>query len=269
MAKRKKNDPGMAIAERNVQEIQGGYVPVEKGGKTEWVDPGSLSPQEQADVANQSTTVAAKALPPAVRSAVAAENATNAKASSPESAYQQLADTQAQQYLDMTKALDPLTSGASLPVIESTASQNASQMLGASSTSPVSQWLNAQTQAAQAQNVPAGEAQAQVAAAQDQAAGNVATGLRNMGSAEAQMMQAAPYQQLLSSLAADVPYKLLSNFTVPQLMQSTQQAEQALGLVAGKSTNPTVAAPQLPAPSPGALPSNTLSQFQPQGAPQY
>lgn len=169
-----------------------------------------------------------------------------------EDAYQQLADTQANQYLNMTKALDPLTSGASLPAIESTASQNASQMLGASSSSPVSQWLNAQTQAAQAQNVPAGEAQAQVAAAQDNAAGLVAGGLKNMGSAEAQMMQAAPYQQLLSSLAADVPYKLLSGYTLPQIQTTLQQSEQGLGL--STTGNPTVPTPALPALSSGIIP---------------
>jgi hypothetical protein len=169
-----------------------------------------------------------------------------------ESAYQQLADAQANQYLQMTKNLDPLTSGASLPAIEATASDQASQMLGASATSPVSQWLNAQTQAAQAQNAPAAAAASQVAGAQDQAAQLEAAGLKNMGAAENQMMQAAPYQQLLQSLAQDVPYKLLSNYTIPEIQQSMKSAESQLGLsTAGTPTAPT---PNLPSISSGIIP---------------
>lgn len=152
-----------------------------------------------------------------------------------EDSYQALAEQQAQQYLQSTKNLDPLTSGAALPAIEGTASANASQMLGASSTSPVSQWLNAQTQAAQAQNAPALAAEQQVAGAQDQAAGLEAQGLTNMGQAEKQMMAAAPYQQLLASLAQEVPYHLASGYSVPGMTQANtpqwlQQTEANVGV---------------------------------------
>ena len=152
-----------------------------------------------------------------------------------EDAYQKLAENQAQQFLQTTKNLDPLTSGQALPAIEGTASANASQMLGASSTSPVSQWLNAQTSAAQAQNAPALAAEQQVAGAQDSAASLEAQGLTNMGAAEKQMMAAAPYQQLLQSLAQEVPYHLASGYSVPGMTQANtpqwlQQTEANVGV---------------------------------------
>lgn len=267
MAKRRNTDPGKAIAEQNVQELQGGYVPIESGGKTEWVDPRTLSKQEQADVASQSTNVPGSALPPAVANAIKNEAATDtATAGTTESAYQQLADAQANQYLAMTKALDPLTSGAALPAIEGQAAANASQMLGASATSPVSQWLNAQTSAAQAQNAPAAAAQAQVGVAQDYASTLLASGLQNMGKAESQMMQAAPYQQLLQSLAADVPYKILSGQTLQTILPEVKAGEASLGL--STAGTPTAQAPALPSISQGVTPNPYLSQFSPNPAPQ-
>jgi hypothetical protein len=183
-----------------------------------------------------------------------------------EDAYQALAEQQAQQYLQSSKNLDPLTSGAALPAIEGTASANASQMLGASSTSPVSQWLNAQTQAAQAQNAPAAAAEQQVAGAQDQAAGMLATGLTNMGQAEKQMMAAAPYQQLLASLAQEVPYHLASGYSVPGMTQANtpqwlQQTEANVGVqsLPASSGSSNAAKGLLPPPTAtGSSPVSTL-----------
>jgi hypothetical protein len=189
--------------------------------------------------------------------AAPAKKAAPKKAAAPataptEDAYQQLADAQAQQYLQMTKNLDPLTSGAALPAIEGQAAANATQMLGQSASSPVGQWLNQQTAAAQAQNAPVAAAMAQTSAAQDNANQLVAGGLETMGKAEAQMMQAAPYQQLLSSLAADVPYKLLSGYTLPQIQSTLKTSEQALGLSTAGA--PTASAPQLPSINAGIIP---------------
>ena len=174
-----------------------------------------------------------------------------------EDQYQQLADAQATQYLSMTKALDPLTSGQALPAIEGTAAANASQMLGQSSSSPVSQWLNQQTSAAQAQNAPAQAANAQVGVAQDYASTLLAGGLQNMGKAEDQMMQAAPYQQLLQSLAADVPYKLLGGETLAQILPTVSTAEQGLGLSTAGA--PKVSAPNLPSLNAGIIPGAPLA----------
>ncbi|MDA4119506.1 MAG: hypothetical protein OK436_02855 [Thaumarchaeota archaeon] len=263
----KKKQPAQ-LAE-NVNELQGGYVPVEKDGKTQWVDPSTLSKSQQSDVSEQATQVTGAQLPPALREDIKNEGTAEKTANPTESAYQQLADAQANQYLQMTKSLDPLTSGAALPAIEGTAAANASQMLGQSATSPVSQWLNQQTQAAQAQNAPAQAANAQVGVAQDYASTLLASGLQNMGKAENEMMQAAPYQQLLQSLAQDVPYKLLGGTeTIPQIMQNAKSAESQLGL--STSGLPNVPTPQLPSLglNAGVAPNPGLTQFQPNPAPQ-
>lgn len=133
-------------------------------------------------------------------------------AAPPESAYEQLANAQADQYLQMEAKLQPLTSGATLPATESNMSQGAEAMLGQSATSPMAQWLNSQTSAAQAQNAPVEAANQAVSTAETQGQGLVASGLQQMGQAETAEIQAAPYTQLLTSLAADVPYKILGGY---------------------------------------------------------
>ena len=130
----------------------------------------------------------------------------------PESAYEQLANAQADQYLGMTKSLDNLTSGADEKSIDSNITSGAEAMLGQSSTSPMSQWLNQQSSAAQAQFAPTQAASAQLSSAEDQGSKLVAGALQGMGTAETAMMQAAPYQQLLQSLASEVPYHLANNY---------------------------------------------------------
>lgn len=157
------------------------------------------------------------------------------QAPTPESPWEQLANAQADQYLAMTKAIDPLTSGATLPALDETMSANASQMLGQSATSPVSQWLNQQTQAAQAQGAPVTAAEAGLGKAEDANSALVAGGLQGMGQAETALMQAAPYQQLLQSLASEVPYHLASGYSIPGLTaantpQFVQQAESNVGV---------------------------------------
>lgn len=166
--------------------------------------------------------------------------------------YTQLADAQAQQFLGLTKSLDPLTSGATLPAIESTASANAAQMLGQSSTSPISQWLNQQTQAAQAQNAPVEAAEQQTAKAQDYSAQYLSGGLQNMGKAEDQLMAAAPYEQLLQSLAADVPYKILGGETLQTILPEVKTGEASLGLSTAGA--PAASTPSLPPINAGIIP---------------
>ena len=85
---------------------------------------------------------------------------------SPESAYEELADAQANQYLAATKAIEPYTSGAAIPSFDESMTSGAEKMLGTSSTSPISQWLNQQVQAAQAQYAPTQAAGATVAQAE-------------------------------------------------------------------------------------------------------
>ena len=139
------------------------------------------------------------------------------KSEAPESAYEQLANAQAEQYLAMTKEIDPLTSGAALPAINANMSKGAEAMLGQGGNSAMSQWLNQQTGAAASQYAPVLAAGQQVAGAQDRAAQMEATGIEQMGQAETAEMQAAPYEQLLQSLAQEVPYHLSQNYPFPGL----------------------------------------------------
>ena len=132
---------------------------------------------------------------------------------SPESAYEQLADTQANQYLALTKSLGKELSTQSTDDMDSTISSGAEAMLGQSSTSPMSQWLNQQTKAAQAQYAPTQAAAAQVNQAENWGAGLEAGALKEFGQAETAEMNAAPYQQLLQSLAQEVPYHLATNYS--------------------------------------------------------
>ena len=181
----------------------------------------------------------------------------------PESAYEELADAQANQYLAATKAIEPYTSGAAIPSFDESTTSGAEKMLGTSSTSPISQWLNQQVQAAQAQYAPTQAAGATVAQAEQAGEKLEAGGLQQMGQAETAVQQAAPYESLLQSLATDVPYKLLDNYNFSNLSKnipgSVQLAESNLGITtAGQGTGgatpllppATVAAGGTPSTSP-------------------
>lgn len=178
-----------------------------------------------------------------------------------DSAYENLANAQANQYLQMDKAMEPYTSGAAIPSFDSSMTSGAEKMLGTSSSSPISQWLNQQVQAAQAQYAPTQAAGATVAQAEQAGAGLVAGGLKQMGQAETAQMQVAPYEGLLQSLATDVPYKLLDNYDFSKLSTNipaaVQMAESNLGITtAGQGTG--VSAPSLPAPTTNPAATNTL-----------
>ena len=177
---------------------------------------------------------------------------TGDKTASPESAYEELADAQANQYLAATKAIEPYTSGAAIPSFDESMTSGAEKMLGTSSTSPISQWLNQQVQAAQAQYAPTQAAGATVAQAEQAGEKLEAGGLQQMGQAETALMQTAPYEGLLQSLAADVPYKLFENYNFSSLSKnipaSVQLAESNLGIsTAGQGSGG--ATPLLPAPT--------------------
>jgi hypothetical protein len=178
-----------------------------------------------------------------------------------DSAYEQLADAQANQYLKDTQAIAPYTSGSVIPSFDTSMTKGAEGMLGTSSSSPISQWLNQQVQAAQAQYAPTQAAGATVAQAEQTGEGLIAGGLQQMGQAETAVQQAAPYESLLQSLATDVPYKLLDNYNFSNLSKnipaSVQLAESNLGITtAGQGTG--VANPSLPAPTTNPAATNTL-----------
>lgn len=132
-----------------------------------------------------------------------------------ESDYEKLANAQADQYLAMTKALDPLVSGSALGALDSGASNQAEANLGQSSTSPMSQWLNQQTGAAAATAAPTNAAMGQLEKAETLGEGFEGTALKQLGTAETAMMNSAPYEQLLTSLAGEVPYDLAKGYSPP------------------------------------------------------
>ena len=205
---------------------------------------------------------------------VAAEKASEAPAPTP--SFEKLADAQANQYLAMTKALDPLTSGAALPSIDASMTGNAERMLGQGATSPVSEWLNAQSQAASAQFAPVAAANAQVGKAEDANSALIASGLQDMGVAETDLMHAAPYQQLLSSLASEVPYHLASGYSIPGMTQANtpawlQQAEKNAGVstLPAASGSSDIAKGLLPPPTASPTTSSSLTTPASSPTPQY
>ncbi len=184
-----------------------------------------------------------------------------ASTAQPESAYEQLANAQADQYLAVTKSIDPLTTGAALPTLDASATAQAEADLGPNA-SPVAQWLGEQNTAAAAQNQGVVSANNELANAQTTASNLESSGLQAMGTAETQMLNAAPYQQLLQSLAAEVPYHLASGYTIPGLTTANQPswltaAEANAGVEATAAAKGTTPAAQglLPAPTTQVIPS--------------
>lgn len=180
----------------------------------------------------------------------------------PESPYVQLADAQADQYLQMTKNMDAQTSGYSAPSNQATVNSESEAMLGQSSTSPMAQWLKQQSANAAAQFAPVQAADSQVATAEDSAAKLEATGLQQLGTAEQAAFQAAPYQSLLNSLAAEVPYQLVKGYLpgMKDVPTFIQQVEQNVGVpTAGQSTTSSGTTPILPLPSTTSTTAQTLT----------
>jgi hypothetical protein len=180
-----------------------------------------------------------------------------------DSAYEALADAQANQYLQDTKAIAPYTSGAAIPSFDTAMTSGAESMLGTSSSSPISQWLNQQVQAAQAQYAPTAAAGATVAQAEQTGEGLVAGGLQQMGQAETAVMQTAPYEGLLTSLAQEVPYHLSEGYSFPGLTNQNvpaplQSAEKYLGISTTGQGTGVSGTPSLPAPTTNAASTNTL-----------
>lgn len=258
-----KDERAKSQAEENVSETDKGLVPVQVNGATSWVPESQLNKGQKQEVANQANK-GPNPIP----------NTPTEPAAKPDNPYEDLANAQASQYLAMTKALDPLTSGAAMPAITQNMSAEAVSMLGQSTGGPVAQWLEQQNKSAQAQNQGVSAAMGQLGQAEDANSQLIAGGLKGLGTAESDQMHAAPYQQLLSSLAASVPYHLSSGYSIPGLTSANQptwltQAEQNAGIsVPGASAGTTPAAKGLlPAPTQTstAAPAAPSSSPAPQG----
>ena len=183
----------------------------------------------------------------------------------PADPWAQLSDQLAASYASSINALNPIASGQTLASTDAAMSANADTMLGQSSTSPMAQYLNMNTQAAQAQSAGTVAAGAAESAANDVGSAQIAKGLQNLGAAEDQQMASAPYQQLLQSLAAEVPYHLSSGYTIPGLANAPawlQSAETAAGVNSASSgtslPGSTSTTKSLPSPTAVASPASTI-----------
>ena len=171
--------------------------------------------------------------------------------------WEDLANQLVASYGSTIAALTPQASGQTAATADASMSKNAEAMLGQGSTSPMAQWLNSHPAAAQAQSSALTTAeQAQETAAQEGSA-QIQGGLKALGVAEQQQMNAAPYAQLLTALAADVPYKLLGGETLPQVRSDINTAVADIGLNPKSSTTSTIGG--LPAPNVAAGSPNPFS----------
>ena len=189
--------------------------------------------------------------------------APSSEQTNPESAWEQLANAQAEQYLQDSQAIAPYASGSAIPATDQAMASGAAALIGASSSSPISQWLNQQSQAAQAQYGPVESAGANVEKAEQAGEGLIAGGLQQMGQAETAVVQTAPYEQLLSSLAQSVPYHLSENYSFPSLTgqnvpAAVQAAEKAVGVSTTGQGTGVSGTPNLPAPTTNPAATNTL-----------
>ena len=131
----------------------------------------------------------------------------------PQNPWTQLADSVAKQYADTIFSEAPEAAGVGNYQTQANASAEAD--LGASQTSPMAQYLNSLTSAAASQNTGVQAAEQGEEAAALKGSAGILQGVKNLGAAEDQEMQSAPYQQLLQSLAAEVPYQLSKGYSLP------------------------------------------------------
>ena len=179
--------------------------------------------------------------------------------------WEDLTNQLVQSYAGSINALNPIASGQTLASTDAAMSSNAETMLGAGSGSPMAQYLNANTAAAQAQSAGTTAAVAAESAGNDAGSAQIGKALQGLGQAETQQMAGAPYQQLLQALAAEVPYKLSSG-TIPSLSGSEfskpwlTAAETAAGVPNVSATTgtslPGAPTPSLPNPTSVATPAS-------------
>ncbi len=133
----------------------------------------------------------------------------DAATNAPESPFTQLAQALASEYLGQVQQLMPLTSGSAIfgPQGETTALANqAANMIPGGG-----QWIQQQAAQEQKTAAPLQAAMNQVGEAQAQGAIPFANAIANTGQANAQYLEAAPWQQILSELASETAYKAASS----------------------------------------------------------
>ena len=227
------------------------------------------SPQasNQASGEAPNTSAPAPPLPPPneFAAADAAVNKASKAATTPAqpSAWETLANDLASSYMADTNAMNSMASGQSAASVDAGASQQAAADLGQGAASPVSAWLQGQTGAAAAQNSGVAAAEANTEKAVQSGANMVNQGLQGMGTAETAELQAAPYTQLLNSLAQSVPYHVSESWNIPGLTSlpaGIKQAETDVGVTtAGQGTGAVQAGLGAPQTAAGGAPPVTTT----------
>ncbi len=187
---------------------------------------------------------------------------TAATSTAPVDPWTELTDQLVASYAGTINALNPVSSGQDIGAADKAMTASADSMLGASATSPMSQWLNANTQAAQSQGQATTSALAAESAADDTGSAQIAKAMQGLGTAESEQMAAAPYQQLLQSLASEVPYHLSEGYSIPALANAPswlQAAETSAGVNAGTGGASVPGSTKtLPSPTAVATPASAL-----------
>ena len=177
----------------------------------------------------------------------------------PADPWEQLTNQLTAQYSSLLNEFQPTAMGQTQGAMDQTMSSDAQAMLG-SSGGPLASWMSQITGAAQAQGAPLTAAMAKETQAADIGAKGEMSALQAMGKASDQQMTMAPYDQLLSSLAGEVPYLLAkgnlpaSNPLVANAPHALQWIEGNMGVTSALPTaggsNPAIGG--LPAPTTAA-----------------
>lgn len=179
------------------------------------------------------------------------------------SAWETLANDLASSYMGDINTMNAMASGSNAGSVDAQASQAAEADLGASASSPIGQWLSGQNATAAAQNSGVAAAEANTEKAVQSGAGMVNQGLQGMGTAETAELNAAPYTQLLTSLAQSVPYHVSESWNIPGLTSvpaGVQAAEKAVGVsTAGQGSGATQAGLGTPQTAAGGAPPVTTT----------
>lgn len=177
----------------------------------------------------------------------------------PQTEWEQLNDQLATSYGATIAALNPANDSVASQnaATDSSMSSDAEADLGQAGNSPMGQWLNAQNAAVASQSQATTAAEQAQVAAEDKGAGVIQNAIKGLGTAEQQQQTYAPYQQLLQSLAADVPYQLLSGNTLSSVQSNVQNAIDQIGL--GGKIPLTDTSPNLPSPTTSASSNSALA----------
>ena len=169
--------------------------------------------------------------------------------------WEDLSNKLANEYGTTIATLSPETS-QSIAATGGTTAGNAESLLGVSGSSGLGAWMDQMTAGASKEGAGVANAQAAQLKAEEGGEAGIKSAIQGLGKADDQQAAAAPYQQLLQALAAEVPYHLASGALQPSTTGNplfgspiVTQAETAIGLTGvpgSTSGGPTLGLPGAP-----------------------